>query len=264
MHPERDGQDVSKGLSQSGENELNRLIAGLIGRYVPPGQGNDPFRTPDSIPTGKNFYGFDPTKIPSQGCIQIRSESGGRHYRKGLKEKSRYPEKVAWRYGRARPFATRDQRSPILHLMGMKPKWDSSDRVVGVEPVPGAVLQRPRIDVMMNPSGLYRDLFPNMIVYLDQAVQTASALTDVENLIRKNSERIKNRLIESGIAENQAAGLSQMRIFTETPGSYGNRVSELTGFSGLWEKDDEIAKVFQKNEGYAYGQGKWGLRRRKS
>ncbi|MBI5250038.1 MAG: cobaltochelatase subunit CobN [Desulfomonile tiedjei] len=148
----------------------------------------------------------------------------------------------------------------VLHLMGIKPKWDSSDRVVGVEAIPGAVLQRPRIDVMMNPSGLYRDLFPNMIVYLDQAVQTASALSDVENLIRKNSDRIRQRLIESGIAENQAAELSQMRIFTETPGNHGNRVSELTSFSGLWDKDDEIAKVFQKHEGYAYGQGKWGIK----
>jgi cobaltochelatase CobN len=261
MHPDRDGQDVSKRLSQSGENELNRLIAGLNGRYVPPGQGNDPFRTPEAIPTGKNFYGFDPTKIPSKAAYKFGVKAAEDIIEKSLKEKNRYPEKVAmalWACETIRHEGINE--ATILHLMGMRPKWDDSDRVVGVEAIPGAILQRPRIDVMMNPSGLYRDLFPNMIVYLDQAVQTASALSDVENLIRKNSARIKNRLIESGIPENQAAELSQMRIFTETPGSYGNRVSELTSFSGLWEKDNEIAEVFQKHVGYAYGQGKWGLR----
>jgi cobaltochelatase CobN len=260
-HPERDGQDISKRLSQSGERELERLIAGLNGRYVLPGQGNDPFRSPEAIPTGKNFYGFDPSRIPSQAAYKLGVKAAQDIIERSRKEKHRYPEKVAmvlWATETIRNEGINE--ATILHLMGMKPKWDASDRVTGVEPIPGAILQRPRIDVMVNPSGLYRDLFPNMILYLDQAVQTASALSDVENLIRKNSERIKNRLIESGIAENQATELSQMRIFTETPGNHGNRVSELTSFSGLWERDDEIAKVFEKHEGYAYGQGKWGIK----
>lgn len=261
MHPERDGRDVSERLCQSGEKELERLIAGLNGRYVPPGQGNDPFRSPEAIPTGKNFYGFDPSRVPSQAAYKLGVKAAEDIVQKSLKDKRQYPEKVAmvlWATETIRNEGINE--ATILYLMGMKPKWDASDRVTGVEAIPGAVLQRPRVDVMVNPSGLYRDLFPNMIVYLDQAVQTASALSDVENFIRKNSERIKNRLIESGIEENQAAELSQMRIFTETPGNHGNRVSELTSFSGLWEKDDEIAKVFEKHEGYAYGQGKWGIK----
>lgn len=261
MHPERDGREVTRRLSESGERELNRLIAGLNGRYVPPGQGNDPFRNPEAIPTGKNFYGFDPAKIPSKAAYKLGVKAAEDIIEKSLKEKNQYPEKVAvvlWAVETIRNEGLNE--AMILHLMGMKPKWDGSDRVIGVEAIPGAILQRPRVDVLINPSGLYRDLFPNMFLYLDKAVQAASVLTDIENLIRRNSERMRASLIESGLPEDQALRLSQMRIFTQTPGAYGNRVSELTGASGLWEKDDEIAQPFEKHDGYAYGQGKWGIK----
>ena len=261
MHPDRNSEDVTHRFSQCGKMELDRLIAGLNGRYVPPGQGNDPFRNPEAIPTGKNFYGFDPAKIPSKAAYKLGTRAAEDIIEKSLKEKNRYPEKVAtvlWAVETIRNEGLNE--AMILHLMGMRPKWDSSDRVIGVEAIPGQVLKRPRVDVMINPSGLYRDLFPNMLLYLDEAVQAASVLTDVENLIRKNSERARVSLIETGIPEEQARELSLLRIFTQTPGAYGNRVSELTGASGLWEEDGEIAGVFQTHDGYAYGQGKWGVK----
>ena len=259
MHPQRDAQDVSTRLSQSGPTELDRLIAGLNGRYVPPGEGNDPFRTPNAIPTGKNFYGFDPAKIPSQAAYKLGVKAAEDIIDRNLREKKRYPEKVAvvlWATETIRNEGINE--ATILHLMGMRPLWDRNDRIAGVEPIPGALLKRPRIDVLIDASGLYRDLFPNMFEYLDQAVQKAVVLSDVENLILKNSNQIKKQLTQSGIPEEEASILARMRIFSETPGNYGNRVSELSSASGLWEKDEEIAKVFQKHTGYAYGQGRWG------
>lgn len=261
LHPDRDASDVTRRLATSGETEMNRLIAGLNGRYVPAGLGNDPFRNPEAIPTGKNFYGFDPARIPSKAAYKLGAKAAQDIIERSLEEKNRYPEKVAvvlWAVETIRNEGLNE--ATILHLMGMRPQWDSSDRVTGVEAIPGAILQRPRVDVMINPSGLYRDLFPNMMLYLDKAVQKASVLTDVENLIRKNSEHMQASLMESGLPEEQAREQSQMRIFTQTPGAYGNRVSELTCASGLWENDDEIAKVFEKHDGYAYGLGKWGIK----
>ncbi|AFM26014.1 cobaltochelatase subunit CobN [Desulfomonile tiedjei] len=259
MHPKREGGDVSKRLSESGPMELDRLVAGLNGRYVPPGEGNDPFRNPNAIPTGKNFYGFDPAKIPSQAAYKLGVKAAEEIIDRSLKEKKKYPEKVAmvlWATETIRNEGINE--ATILHLMGMRPLWDSSDRIAGVEPIPGSLLKRPRIDVLINASGLYRDLFPNMFEYLDQAVQKAAVLTDIENLIRKNNDQIEDQLMQSGIPKEKASILSRMRIFSEMPGNYGNRVSELSSASGLWEKDDEIAKVFQQHTGYAYGQGKWG------
>ena len=260
-HPQRDEEDVAKRLSQSGPTELDRLIVGLNGRYVPPGQGNDPFRNPEAIPTGNNFYGFDPAKIPSPAAYKLGMRAAEDIIDRSLKEKKKYPEKVAmvlWATETIRNEGINE--ATILHLMGMRPVWDKSDRIAGVEPIPGELLKRPRIDVLINASGLYRDLFPNMFEYLDQAVQKAALLSDIENLIRKNNEQIKDRLMRSGVPENEASILARLRIFSETPGNYGNRVSELTSASGLWEKDDEIAKVFQQHTGYAYGQGRWGTR----
>jgi cobaltochelatase CobN subunit (EC 6.6.1.2) len=74
----------------------------------------------------------------------------------------------------------------------MKPVWDKNDRVTGVKPIPGTILQRPRIDVHIQASGLYRDSFPNIILLLDKAVREASQLRDVENFIAKHSRIIEN------------------------------------------------------------------------
>lgn len=259
MHSDRDGADVSHRLTKSGRTELDRLVAGLSGKYVPPGEGNDPFRNPNAIPTGKNFYGFDPARIPSQAAYKLGVKAAEQIIERSLREKKKYPEKVAmvlWATETIRNEGINE--ATILHLMGMRPLWDKSDRIAGVEPIPGTLLKRPRIDVLIDASGLYRDLFPNMFEYLDQAVQKAAVLTDIENLIQQNNKQIKNELMKSGMSDEEASMLSKMRIFSEIPGNYGNRVSELISASGLWEKNDEIAKVFQQHSGYAYGQGKWG------
>ncbi len=261
MHPDREGKDITDKLKLSGPNEIDRLVHGLNGRYVPPGQGNDPFRNPKAIPTGKNFYGFDPARVPSKEAYELGVRAADQMIRRSLEQKKRYPEKVAmvlWATETIRNEGINE--ATILHLLGMKPRWDKNGRVKGVVPIPGALLKRPRIDVVVDASGLYRDLFPNMLEYLDDAVQKASVLTDVENLVRKNSLKMKQKMMDSGMSEEDAETMSRMRIFSERPGNYGNRVVEITGASGFWESDKEIADAFCKHTGYAYGQGKWGVR----
>ncbi len=263
MHPDRDRDDIANKMTASGPNEIDRLIHGLNGRYVPPGSGNDPFRNPKAIPTGKNFYGFDPERVPSKAAHELGRRAAEQMIHRSLKQRNRYPEKVAivlWATETIRNEGVNE--ATMLQLLGMRPVWDKNDRVTGVVPIPGARLKRPRIDVTADASGLYRDLFPNMLEYLDSAVQKALVLTDVENLIRKNSHTMKARLMVSGLTEEDAELLSRMRIFSEKPGNYGNRVVEISSASGFWESDTEIADAFQTHTGYAYGQGRWGLRAR--
>jgi len=140
----------------------------------------------------------------------------------------------------------------------MKPVWDKNDKVTGVEPIPGAILGRPRIDVHLQASGLFRDSYPNIILLLDEAVRKASQLNDVENFITKNSNKIKDYLIEEGYDEKEADNLSKIRVFSARPGSYGNTIEDLIPNSGLWEKDDEIADVFINFVSFAYGKDVWG------
>ena len=251
---------AEKALMISGQREIDHLIKGLNGEYIPSGEGNDPIRNTGAIPTGKNFYGFNPDRVPSHAAWDLGKKAAREIIDKSLKDKGKYPEKVAvvlWATETMRNEGINE--STILYLLGLKPVWDKQDRVCGTEVIPGRELNRPRIDVLINPSGLYRDLFPNMLLFIDNAIQKACVQTDLENLIRKHSTEMKNRLIKRGIKKEQAELLSKIRIFTEEPGSYGTGVSEMTGSSGFWESDEEIVNVFENRVGFAFGQGKWGI-----
>jgi len=250
---------IKEWLIDSGPREIDHLIKGLAGGYIPSGEGNDPVRNLSAIPTGKNFYGFNPQKIPSRTAWELGRRAAEQIIEKSLREKGRYPDKVAvvlWATETIRNEGINE--STILYLMGLRPLWDKTDRVTGIEVIPGKELNRPRIDVLVNPSGLYRDLFPNFILFLDKAIQKAALQTDIENLISKHNTEIVDRLVKGGMAEEEAALLSKIRIFTEKPGSYGTGVSEMTENSGVWESDDEVARVYENKVGYAFGLGKWG------
>ncbi len=239
--------------------EIERLIAGLEGKYIPPGEGNDPLRNPEAIPTGKNFYGFDPAKVPSKDAYAIGKKQAEEMVEKYVRENGTYPDKIGlilWSIELQRNEGT--QVGTALSLLGMRPVWDKNERVIGVEPIAGAVLGRPRIDVHLQVSGLFRDCFPNIILLLDEAVRQASKLKDVENFIAKHTQRIKDHLLEKGYAEEEAEGLSGIRVFSAKPGSYGVKICDIIPASGLWESDGEIADVFINMVSFGYGKGVWG------
>ena len=251
--------EINAGIKKSGPLEMEHLINALKGKYVPAGQGNDPIKNPDAIPTGKNFYGFDPKKIPSKEGYTLGKKTAEEMIERYYKKNGKYPGKVGiilWSCETERNEGANE--ATILHLLGMKPVWDKNDRVTGVKPIPGAILQRPRIDVHIQASGLYRDSFPNIILLLDKAVREASQLMDVENFIAKHSRIIEKSLMEKGYSKNEAAGLSDIRIFSAKPGSYGTKLSEVIPDSGFWENDQEIADIFINQVSFAYGKDIWG------
>jgi cobaltochelatase CobN len=247
-------------LAASGPREMERLLLGLSGGYVPPGEGNDPVRNPQALPTGRNFYGFDPARIPSEAAFELGRKAAEDILAKGRREKGGLPQKVAVVLWATETFRNGGvNECAILWLIGARPRWDAVGRVTGADLIPGPALGRPRIDVLIQPSGLYRDVFPNLLVYLDQAVQRAAAATDAENLLRKHTEAMKRRLLNLGVPDEQAEPLSRARIFSEAPGAYGTGVSEATSASGVWQTDDEIAQVFVNHVGFAFGAGQWGV-----
>ncbi|MCK8604335.1 cobaltochelatase subunit CobN [Desulfoferrobacter suflitae] len=254
-----DQSRVKKALTDSGPLEIGRLLRALEGGYIAPGEGNDPVRNTEAIPTGKNFHGFDPARIPSPAAFESGRKAAQGIIDNSLKEKSRYPEKVAvvlWATETIRNEGVNE--STILYLMGVKPTWDGNGRVSGLEVIPGRILQRPRIDVLINPSGLYRDLFPQFMLFLDQAVHQAAQQEDIENLIARHNNALKTKLIQQGVPEDRAQRLSMVRIFSEPTGAYGTGVSEMAGASGTWQAPEEIVKVYENRVGYAFSQGQWG------
>jgi cobaltochelatase CobN len=258
-HAENTPQQVAAALAASGPREMDHLVNGLKGRYVPPGEGNDPIRNIKSIPTGNNFYGFSPDKVPSRAAWELGKQAAQQIIDRHLDQKGGYPRKVAvvlWATETIRNQGVNE--STILYLLGMAPTWDRTGRISGSRPIAGPQLGRPRIDVLINPSGLYRDLFPHMIHFIDAAVRTAAVQTDIENLIAAHTAQIEKELKAAGLSAEAARAMAAVRIFSEPPGSYGNGVSELTSASSYWDSDMDIVRVYRNRVGFAFGGGMWG------
>lgn len=244
-----------------GPSEIGSLMRGLRGGYIEAGHGNDPVRNPESLPTGKNFYAFDPDRVPSKEAWSRGKKAAEeiiRQYRNNHEQK--YPEKVGivlWSVETIRDEGI--NVGTALYLMGMEPEWDHRDKIKRIIPVSGSVLARPRIDVLLQMSGLFRDTFPVVALMLDKAVKEASALEDVENYIKKNSDRIYRALLEKGYSKQKAKKISLIRLFSAAPGAYGTKVDNFTGASGTWEDDKVVVeKGFIDVVSYGYSSDTWG------
>ncbi|MEH0018553.1 MAG: cobaltochelatase subunit CobN [Desulfobacter sp.] len=259
-NPGTDINTTAGNLARSGPDELGSMIRGLAGRYVPPGQGNDPLRNPAAIPTGRNFYGFNPGKLPSPAAWELGKRAAQKIIDNHIIKHGSYPQKVAvvlWATETLRNEGVNE--STILNLVGVKPKWSPSGRVIGLDLISGSELNRARIDVMVNASGLYRDMFPDKMDYIDRAIRMAARQTDVENLIARHDLEIKTRLIRQGMSPEAADEMSRFRVFSEPPGAYGTGVGNMASGSSKWENPDQVVDVFQNRMGFAFGRERWGI-----
>ncbi len=257
--PEIGIEDIAANLACCGCNEMDSLLTALSGGYVSPGKGNDPVRNPEAIPTGRNFYGFDVNKVPSKEAFALGRKSAEEMISMYRGKHGCFPDKlgiILWSTETQRNEGVNE--SAALYLLGIQPGWDKKDRVVGLTPVPGSVLKRPRIDVLIQASGLYRDSFSQVIKLLDKAVRMAGSLKDVENFVAIHNQRIRETLVKKGYDEKEAEDLSQSRVFAPMPGAYSHALQELIPNSGVWKNDQEISDVFIHHYSYAYGDKVWG------
>lgn len=257
--PEIKKEDMKAGLKACGKAETASLLRALDGGYISPGEGNDPVRNPEAIPTGRNFYGFNVDKVPSKEAFVLGKKLADTMINEYREKNGSYPDKlgiILWSTETQRNEGVNE--SAALYLLGITPVWDKKDQVVDIKPIPGAVLNRPRIDVLLQTSGLYRDAFPRVIKLLDRAVRMAGSLKDVENFVAIHNEKIKKALLKKGYNNNDAGELSQARVFGPMPGAYVHALQELIPNSGAWETDEEIADVWIHHYSYAYGDKLWG------
>jgi cobaltochelatase CobN len=264
-NPGLDAGESGRRLDASGENEFAGLLRGLSGRYVVPGEGNDPARNPEALPSGRDFYGISPGRLPTPEAWRLGQEAADRIIEDYVNEHGEYPDKVAvvvWAVEALRNQGVNE--STVLALIGAEPQWAPSGMVTGTRPIPGRVLGRPRIDVTVDASGLYRDLFPDKIIFLDNAIRQAALQDDIENFIARNDEDNRRALLSKGYSEEDAGRFSRARIFSESPGNYGNRVPESVSSSGSWDDPDDVALAFREHSGYAFGADLWGAPARDS
>ncbi|HQB39529.1 MAG TPA: cobaltochelatase subunit CobN, partial [Deltaproteobacteria bacterium] len=203
-------------IRRSGPREMDSFINALNGKYIPAGTGNDPIRNPESLPTGKNFYSFDPSRVPTPGTYATGVRLAKELIENYRKRHGVYPDKlsyVLWATECIRHEGVME--SQIMYLMGVRPKWDGRGRIEGVEAIPRAELGRPRIDVTMTPSGLYRDVFSVLMDPMDKAVSVARDQVEQDNIVRNNSIKTQQMLINKGVPVEKAHRMASVRIFTE-------------------------------------------------
>jgi cobaltochelatase CobN len=254
-------------IGQSAGLELERLAQALAGRYIPSGPSADLVRNPDALPTGRNFFGIDPSRIPSRTTYEQGAKLAQQLVLDYRKRHGQYPDKLSmnlWGVETSRHEGIME--SQALALMGIRPLWDERGRVTGVEPVARAELGRPRVDVTMISSGLFRDLFPNLLTLLDQAAQMAQQQQDGngdsgdsgDNPLRAHTSKLAAGLRQRGMSEEQAQKLAGVRIFGLPSGGYGTNIEKLIPLSNVWHNEKQVAAVFINRMSHPFGQGYWG------
>lgn len=249
-------------------NELPALLAALSGRYIPTSYGGDPIKNPDAYPTGRNLYGFDPSRIPTRQAWEAGKAAAESLLAEHKKLTGAAPQKLTlsmWSVETMRHQGILEAQA--LWLMGVEPVWDAGGRVTDVTLVPRAALGRPRVDVVLSATGLYRDHFPNAMKQLAKAAQLAAEATgadEADNPIAANSKRIAAELEKQGMSAAAAKRAGQTRIFSSETGRYGTGLDDATLASDTWkgkvEGDRKLAQLYLARMQYAYGpdEADWG------
>ncbi|MDI6892793.1 MAG: cobaltochelatase subunit CobN [Actinomycetota bacterium] len=271
-------------------SELDALMDALSGGFVSPSTANDPIRNPGAIPTGKNFYGISENLLPTK----VAWDLGKRLADMALSELESIPEKIAavvWCVETARDDGT--MVSFVLRMLGIEPTWSSSGAISKMKATPLTTLGRLRADVVVTTSGLFRDLFPRVLINMDRSFRIALAasyntivaqypdlkstldytlqtLVDAkytnfkgsdpieQNYIAKHWVELTQKYIDKGIPANDAGELAITRIFAPPVGDYGAGVNKAIEQSWTWENRDQVADVYLNRMSHSYSERGWG------
>ncbi|WP_169546408.1 cobaltochelatase subunit CobN [Sneathiella aquimaris] len=192
------------GEGVSGSTELEGLLKALSGQAVAPGPSGSPFKGRDDVlPTGRNLYSTDPRAVPTRAAYAQGVKLAEELVRRHLQDHGDYPRAlIVDLWGSATMRTAGEEFAMALHLAGVEPKWgENSDRVTGFEILPLMMLDRPRIDVTLRVSGLFRDIFPNLSDLFNAATATLATR-------------------DEGTADNPYQDKNP-RVFGPKPGLYG-------------------------------------------
>ncbi|NET04747.1 MAG: magnesium chelatase subunit H [Symploca sp. SIO2B6] len=230
------------------DNELGAMLKALEGEYVIPGPGGDPIRNPDVLPTGKNIHALDPQSIPTMAAVKSAKVVVDRLLARQRQENGgKWPETIAcvlWGTDNIKTYG--ESLAQIMWMVGVRPVPDALGRVNKLELIPLEELGRPRIDVVINCSGVFRDLFINQMNLLDQAVKMAAEAPESPemNFVRKHASQ---QATQMGINLRQAA----TRVFSNASGSYAANVN-LAVENSTWESESELQDMYLKRKSFAF------------
>ncbi len=255
-------KELRPAIAACGRAELDGLLKGLGGRFVPPGPSGAPSRgRPEVLPTGRNFFSLDSRAVPTPAAWHLGWKSASLLIARHVQDHGAYPQSIALSaWGTANMRTGGDDIAQGLALMGVRPSWeDKTGRVTGFEVLPASVLDRPRIDVILRVSGFFRDAFPNLIDLFDSAARAVAAL-DEDARVNPLAARVaqdRNALEAQGVAPQEAARRAGFRVFGSKPGAYGAGLQALIDERG-WQDEGDLAAAYLAWGGFAYGAGAEG------
>jgi cobaltochelatase CobN len=249
-------------LEQTTDELTNTLLA-CSGNYIPPGASGSITRgMADILPTGKNFYTVDPRTLPSAAAWKVGVDLGDALLGRYLKEEGKYPESIGITIWAIDTMKTKGEDiAEVLYLMGVKPVWEStSGRVTGLELISTEELKRPRIDVTLRITGMFRDAFPNIIYLIDEAVEMVAKLKESpeENYVAKHVEDEVKERVAQGADEEKAQEEACYRIFAACPGAYGGGISHAID-SQNWKDQKDLCDVYITWGSYVYNRKVYGV-----
>ena len=237
------------------DNEMGALLEGLNGYFITPGPGGDPIRNPLVLPTGKNMHALDPQAIPTSAACDCAKKVVDRLLdRQAADNGGKYPESIAfvlWGTDNIKTYG--ESLAQVLWMVGVRPLPDSLGRVNRIEAIPLEELGRPRIDVVVTCSGVFRDLFINQMNLLDRAVKMVAELDEPleMNFVRKHA---LEQAEEMGLSLRDAA----TRVFSNAAGSYSANVG-LAIENGGWEDEAQLQDQFLSRKGFAFNADRPGV-----
>ncbi len=248
LDPEAVAALTATGRLLAEDHELAAIVHALDGNYVRPAPGGDLIRTPEVLPTGRNLHGFDPFRIPGSHALAEGARQAERLLQRHRKDSGRLPETVALVLWGTDNLKTEGAAiAQALALIGARPRFDSYRRLCGAELVRLEELGRPRVDVIMTLSGIFRDLLPLQTRMLAEAACLAA---EADEPLELNPVR-RHAL---AYAEQQGCDLetAALRVFSNAEGAYGSNVNHLVD-SGAWDEPDELAEAYTRRKSFAYG-----------
>jgi magnesium chelatase subunit H len=237
------------------DNELGALLRALEGEYILPGPGGDPIRNPDVLPTGKNIHALDPQSIPTTAAVQSAKIVVDRLLIRNKSENDgKWPETIAcvlWGTDNIKTYG--ESLAQIMWMVGVRPVPDALGRVNKLELISLEELGRPRIDVVINCSGVFRDLFINQMNLLDQGVKMAAEADEPleMNFVRKHALL---QAEEMGINLRQAA----TRVFSNASGSYSSNIN-LAVENSTWDSEAELQEMYLNRKSFSFNSDNPGI-----
>ncbi|MBM3422846.1 MAG: magnesium chelatase subunit H [Chlorobi bacterium] len=249
----KEGITMKRALDDN-SGEMESFVRALRGEYLPSGPGGDLVRDGAGIlPTGRNIHAIDPWRIPSELAFKRGKQIAETIIRRHCEENNgEYPETIAQvLWGLDTIKSKGEAVAVIIHLMGAEPAYDAQGKISHYQLIPLEKLGRPRIDVLIQISSIFRDTFGVLVDHLDKLVKDAAKAIEPHemNHIRKH--------VDAAIAEGKDFESATSRLFTQAPGAYGSQVEELVEDSA-WESEEDLDNMFVKRTGFAYGGNRYG------